>query len=217
MTFLRNLQIFSLLFQIFIKVHIRQVCLYDGDTIVVLASLLAVDHLSGIAVRWQLEDVADMTAHRLHILVDDDNMRIAVLTQHVAEVVVGYREGASQDDYLVGSEHQLGGMIPCVDVAFGDDGLQLQWRQERGYGYRLMVGIETNLCGQLVLEELWQIDVFQVIQEEIVLVLHVHIFHQRAMEVKGCAAVSTCVGSIVSGVYIGSCASYERHRCWLHL
>ena len=29
----------------FIRIHFRQVCLYDGDTIVVLALLLSVDYL----------------------------------------------------------------------------------------------------------------------------------------------------------------------------
>ena len=172
------------LLQIFIKINVRQVCFYDGYTVVVLTQFLSVCQLPGIAVGGQLEDVTDIAAHRLHVLVDDDNLRITVLTQDVTEVSVGYREGASQDKYLVGSEHQLGCMVPCVYISFGNDGLQLQGRKERGDGKRLVVSIEADFCGKFI-------------QEKVVLVLQIHIFHQRAVEIECGTAVLACVGRIV--------------------
>ncbi len=135
--FLRKSFTAFLKLQIVLDVHLRQVCTDDGHPVVVFPRFVTASLLDGVSLCVKLENAAHVGADSLDVLVDDDDLSL-VLTQHVAEVVVGRREGATQDDNLVGSHHQLGGVIPGVDITLGDDGLQLQGRKERRDGSQLL-------------------------------------------------------------------------------
>ena len=60
--------------------------------------------------------MAYVVAHCLQVLVDDNDLGIAVFAQVFAEEVVGAAEGIAEDDDSVGTEQHLGGLVPGVDV-----------------------------------------------------------------------------------------------------
>lgn len=72
-----------------IQVHIRQVSTDNGHSIVVFAYLVSIFYLLRITIGIQLEYATYITTYRLQILVDDDDLGITILSQHITEIVVG--------------------------------------------------------------------------------------------------------------------------------
>ena len=152
-----------------------EVGLYDGDAVVVDTVFGVGAYLARISVDGHLEDVAEVAAHVVYVLVDDDDGGITVFTEHVAEEAVDGGEGIAEEEDAPGTEHELVCLVPCGDIVSGDDGLQLHGRQERGDGYRLALVVEAYLGGQPAAEEFGQADVCDVVETEVVLVFDIHI------------------------------------------
>ena len=104
-----------------IQVHIRQVRTNNRHSIVIFAYLMPIFYLLGVAIGIQLETTAYIATRCLHVLVDNDDLCIVVLSQHITEIIVGRRESIAKNDYLTCTQHHLRSMIPCINVMLGND------------------------------------------------------------------------------------------------
>ena len=80
-----------------------EVGLYDGDAVVVDTVFGVVAYLARISVDGHLEDVAEVAAHVVYVLVDDDDGGITVFTEHVAEEAVDGGEGIAEEEDAPGT------------------------------------------------------------------------------------------------------------------
>ena len=110
--------------------HIRQVRTNNRHSIVVFSYLMPIFYLLGVAIGIQLEAATHIATRSLHVLVDNDDLCIVVLSQHITEIVVGRRERIAKNDYLTCTQYHLRSMIPCVYIMFGYDRTQLhRWQK----------------------------------------------------------------------------------------
>lgn len=99
---------------------------------------MTVDLETAVGCGEQLEETADAAGGGLQIPVDDDDVGGIALAEHIGEIGVGSGEVDAEEDDLLGVLEHLARSIPHVDVTLGDDGTQLQGRQERGDGQGTM-------------------------------------------------------------------------------
>ena len=99
----------------------------------------------------------------------------------------------------MGTHRQLGCFVPSVYVTLRKQRLQLQWGHERWYGDGSPIGIETEFFCQTMLEEFLQVERIKVGQGELILILYIHILHERSMEVKHIGRSSVSKGGVVEG------------------
>lgn len=136
-----------------------------------------------IAVLRLLERNAGIFASRFQVTVDDDNFRFAVGPQHVVEEGVAAMKGVAEDEDAGGTMNGLRRAVPCRDITACDDGLQLQRRHERGDGHGEAVALQAQLTGKTVGEEGGKVERQEVVDLQVVLVLHVHIVGEVAVEI----------------------------------
>ena len=72
-----------------IQIHIRQVGSNNRHSIVVFTYLMPILYLLGVAIGIQLEATTHIATCYFHVLVDNDDLCIVVLSQHITEIVVG--------------------------------------------------------------------------------------------------------------------------------
>ena len=165
------------------KVEVVEVGGDDGDAVVVLTGGMALDGDLRVAGGRQLEREAHIAAGSGEVAADDDDLRMAVGSQHVVEEGVAAMKGVAEDKDAGGTMNGLRRAVPCRDVTACDDGLQLQRRHERGDGHGEAVALQAQLTGKTVGEEGGKVERQEVVDLQVVLVLHVHIVGEVAVEI----------------------------------
>ena len=155
----------------------------DGDAVVVLTGGMALDGDLRVAGGRQLEREAHIAAGSGEVAADDDDLRTAVGSQHVVEEGGAAMKGVAEDEDAGGTMNSLRRAVPCRDVTARDDGLQLQRRHERGDGHGEAVALQAQLTGKTVGEEGGEVERQEVVDLQVVLVLHVHIVGEIAVEI----------------------------------
>lgn len=171
----------------------------DGDAVVVLTGGMALDGDLRVAGGRQLEREAHIAAGSGEVAADDDNLRMAVGSQHVVEEGVAAMKGVAEDDDAGGTMNGLRRAVPCRDVTACDDGLQLQRRHERGDGHGEAVALQAQLTGKTVGEEGGEVERQEVVDLQVVLVLHVHIVGEVAVEIDRRGRGGSGQGGVVEG------------------
>ena len=179
-----------------------EVGLYHGDAVVVFAGGMALDGERGVAAYGQLEGVAEVAAHGVDVTVDEGDLCMAVGSHHVAEEIFVGMDAVAEDEDATGMADGLGGAVPGGDVAVGDDGLQLQWRYERGYGDGDALAFEAHLLWQPLTEEGYEVEGVDVVDVQVVLVLNIDIVGEVAVEVKGGGGCLCGKGGVVEGDHL---------------
>ena len=169
----------------------------EVDAVGVDAVLVAIDALTGAGIGRELKEATEVAGDGVYVLVNDSEPDITVFTQCVAEEGVGRREGVTEDEDVVGTEKHLTGAVPGVDVMARDDGLEPQLREERGNGQGPMLWVETEFEGQTLAEERREVEAVQRTDGEVVLVLHIHILGEGAMEMDGRRGTAAGKGGVV--------------------
>lgn len=152
-----------------------------------------------VAVHRLLERGTNILAGRLQILADDGDVRTTVGPQHVVEEGVTAMKGVAEDEDAGGTMNGFRRAVPCRDVTACDDGLQLQRRHERGDGHGEAVALQTQLTGKTVGEEGGKVERQEVVDLQVVLVLHVHIVGEVAVEIDRRGRGGSGQGGMVEG------------------
>ena len=171
----------------------------DGDAVVVLTGGMALDGDLRVTGGRQLEREAHIAAGSGEIAADNDDLRTAVGPQHVVEEGVAAMKGVAEDKDAGGTMNGLRRAVPCRDVTACDDGLQLQRRHERGDGHGEAVALQAQLTGKTVGEEGGKVERQEVVDLQVVLVLHVHIVGEVAVEIDRRGRGGSGQGGMVEG------------------
>lgn len=171
----------------------------DGDAVAVLTGGMALDGDLRVAGGRQLEREAHIAAGSDEVAADDDDLRMAVGSQHVVEEGVTAMKGVAEDKDAGGTMNGLRRAVPCRDITACDDGLQLQRRHERGDGHGEAVALQAQLTGKTVGEEGGKVERQEVVDLQVVLVLHVHIVSKIAVEIDRRGRGGSGQGGMVEG------------------
>ena len=117
------------------------------------------------------------------VAVNDYDFRLAIGAQHIVEETITCLKGMPQEEDAFGMCKGLGRTIPGGDVAVGYNRFQLQRRHKRGNGNGQTVSFETEFFCEAIPEEVHKVEGVEVVHTKVVLILHIHVIGQVAVEV----------------------------------
>ena len=92
--------------------------MYYGDAVVVFAGGVSMEDKTGVAVGGQLKGAAEVVTCGIEVAIDEDNLCITVVANHIAEETFVGLDAMTEDEDAGCVTNGLGGAIPYVDIMF---------------------------------------------------------------------------------------------------